>query len=175
MIIDILEFIAAAVAAIATSVLAILGIRQLKQISEHMRVQGEREKKWATIKACERYDSDPALNHYTKVIWEKSKSGTDYTNIEEVRHEIFGFMNYLDSLAIGVYQRVNNEEIVYDHMKSTIYKAVKAFIKGESGEADGFSWSANKPFVKPEGFTCLLKLYDKWFEGKSTPQFQDMK
>ena len=140
-----------------------------------MIIQGEREKKWATIKACERYDSDTAVNRYTKVIWEKSKSGTDYTNIEEARHEILGFMNYLDSLAIGVYQGVYNEQIVYDHMKSSIYKAVKVFIVGESGEIDGLSWSAHKPFMKTEGFACLLKLYDKWFKDELKLKYRDTK
>jgi hypothetical protein len=173
--VNILTLVATAVTAIATSGLAILGVKQLKQISHQMTIQGEREKKWATIKACERYDSDPAINHYTKLIWDKSKNGTDYTNIEEARHEVLGFMNYLDSLAIGVSQGVYNEQIVSDHLRSTIYKAVKIFIKGETGEVDGFSWSVNKPFVKPDGFECLLKLYDQWFKGNSGTKYHETK
>lgn len=173
--IEILGLIFTAITAIATSVLAIMGIIQLKKISENMITQGEREKKWATIKACERYDSDPALNRYTKVIWEKSKNGIDYTNIEEARHEILGFLNYLDSLAIGIYQGVYNEQIVYDHMKGSVYKAVKVFIKGESGEVDGLSWTIDKPFVKAEGFTCLLKLYGKWFPDELEIKYHDTK
>jgi len=86
----ILTLIATVITAIATSSLAILGVKQLKEISHQMTIQGEREKKWATIKACERYDSDPAINHYTKFIWEKSKQWHRLHNIEEARHEILG-------------------------------------------------------------------------------------
>jgi hypothetical protein len=170
---SVIQLIAGVVTALATVWLAVLGIWQLAQISEHMRVQGEREKKWATIKACERYDSEPSINQYARKIWEESKSGTDYVNVDNILHDIIGLMNYLDSLAIGVDQGVYNEQIVKDHMKSSIYKSVKAFIKGESGEVDGIAWKAAKPLVDAKGFPCLLKLYDKWFPGDRGAQYQD--
>lgn len=172
MTIGILQLVAAIVTALATAALAVFGILQLRQIAINMRVQGEREKKWATIKACERYDSDPAINHYVRAIWAKSQEGTDYTKHDENLHDVIGFLNYLDSLSIGIYQGVYNEQIVSDHMRSTIYKAVKVFIKGESGEVDGRSWKTNKPLLKPDGFPCLIRLYESWFKS-AEPKYQD--
>jgi len=55
-------------------------------------------------------------------------------------------MNYLDSLAIGIYQGVYNEQIVNDHLRSTIYKAVKNIYKGNQRNRRLFL-SVKKPFV----------------------------
>lgn len=168
-----IQLLASVATALATVGIAIVGINQLKQIAEHMRVQGEREKKWATIKACERYDSEPSIAQYARNIWDASKSGTDYTVVDNILHDIIGFMNYLDSLAIGIDQGVYNEQIVRDHMQSSIYKSVKAFIKGESGEVNGIAWKATKPLTIAKGYPCLLKLYDKWFQESNGTIYHD--
>lgn len=162
--IAILQVTVGVVIAVATATLAIFGVYQLRQIAHALSLQGEREKKWATIKACERYDSDPAINQYAKAILSNSNGGIDYTHAEKILQDVIGFMNYLDGLAIGIFQGVYHEQIVYDHMWSTIYKAVLVFIKGESGDVDGIPWKAGRPLLKPEGFPGLTQLFEKWFK-----------
>jgi hypothetical protein len=178
---------ASMIQALAAVAILIIGAKQLKKVSDQLRfqgeqikfqseqlkIQGEREKKWATIRACERYDFDPTINAYTAAVFRKTKDGTDYTDAKQTFYEVIGLLNYLESLAIGVFQGVYNERIVYDHFEDIIFKAVKALIKGESGTKGGWEWVASSPVVKEESFVQLVKLYNKWYGADGATRFQD--
>jgi hypothetical protein len=131
--------------------------------NEQLKIQGEREKKWHTVAACEHYSSDPILHDVTKSIWKKSNSGSDYTGYIALDHDIIQTLDFLDSLAIGIEQDIYDEVIIKDNLQEVIYKAVKVFIKGESGNLAGRNWIAGRALCTKEEYPFLSRLYDKWF------------
>ena len=110
---------------VATSALAIIAYMQLSRIAENMRVDGEREKKWATLQACDRYNFDSTIHSVTRRIWDKSEGGTSYSDKDAIKHDVISLLNYLDSLAVGIHQGLYVEEIVRDYMEPVIKKAVE--------------------------------------------------
>jgi hypothetical protein len=149
--------VAAFVTASMTVVIAIVGLRQLRKITEQTRIAGENQKKWASIAACERYDSDPVIEEATKFIWQNRNGPNDYSNISEYKREVIVLLNYLDSLAIGIGQKMYFEDIIRDHMEPIIKHAVENFVlPGHFPRKD---------------LQSLIRLYERWEERP--PRFQD--
>jgi len=167
---EIIVTASAMVTAFATAGLALFGIKQLKTLknqvkiqADQLKIQGEREKKWHTVAACERYSSDPILHDVTKSIWKKSNNGSDYTGYTDLDHDIIQTLDYLDSLAVGIEQDIYDEVIIKDNLKEVVYKAVKVFIKGEPGNLAGRDWITGKALCTKEEYPFLSRLYNKWF------------
>jgi hypothetical protein len=159
---------AAVVTALATVALAWLGIRKLYQLNKQLQDQRNSEKKWRTVDACEKYTANSIIHNASVKVWSESKNGTDYTTsyFYELQHEVVAIFDYLDSLAIGVEQGIYEEKIIKDNLEDIIKKAVKVFIKGESGEIEGRAWSVNEALLKESQYPFLVKLYKKWFPEK---------
>jgi hypothetical protein len=167
---EIIVTISSLMTALATVGLAFFGIQQIKSLKkqvklqgDQIKIQGEREKKWHTVDACERYSTDPILHRVTKQIWENSSNGTDYTNCNSLDHNIIQLLDYLDSIAVGIEQDIYDEYIVKSNLEEVVYKAVKVFIKGESGCIHERSWIAGKSLCGEKEYPFLSKLYKKWF------------
>ena len=158
--------IAILVSALSTLALVIVGIFQLRQINCGLEENQDREKRQRTLNACDRYVFDPIIHSYTNSIWLNSNNGKDYTHITEPDYNIIAFMNYLEGIAIGVSQGVYIKEIIRDYLWGDIYKAVKAIIRGESGEVEGFSWKAINSLFTEKSYPNLLKLYSEFFESE---------
>jgi hypothetical protein len=134
---------AAAVAtALATSGLAAITWSQLGELrkqlqaqAEQLKIQGEREKQWRTIEACERYTYDPVLRDAKLAIWRARENGRaeHVADPPAVRRDVVVLLNYLDAVGVGVEQGVYIEDIVQDHLKILVVETVNRFIKGQWG------------------------------------------
>lgn len=146
----------------ATISIAFIAYFQLNQISKQIEIQGDRERKWNTINTCEKFDTDPSISSHSEAIFTASNNGKDYTSLESVERNVICYLNYLESIAIGVSQKVYIEDIVYDHFHNIIYKSVKSLILGENGAIDGKDWVSGNPVVDKESYSSLCSIYEKW-------------
>jgi hypothetical protein len=128
---------------------------QVRQLAAQIRLTREadenterRQREWATVAACERYDVDPVLEEVTSRIWDASGGGTNYRDPKVQKRDLVCLLNYMDSLAIGIRQDLYIEGIVKAHMKLVLSKAVREFIL--SG------------LVPREGYDNLLRLHEQW-------------
>jgi hypothetical protein len=125
---------ASVISAGATVCLVLVGYFQLKGLRDQIRVHLESEKIRNTLRACERIEIDPELKKCQEYVWNKSACGTDYTMFtEEDKFSVIILMNYFDGIALGILQGIYFDDMVYDNMHISIEKAVKVFLRGESG------------------------------------------
>lgn len=146
-------------------------LEQNKLIHEQSKIQLEREIKWKTERAYEQYKTE-TFKVITENIFKSSNCGTDYTKIE-FNHDIVCLVNYLESIAVGIFQGIYNEKMMNDFLKESIYKSVKVFLLGESGEVYGRTWKANKVLIKPCEQPFLMKLYHEWYPKEPRVAYKD--
>jgi len=60
-----------------------------------------------TLRACERYYSDPVISEATRRIWVASNNGTDYTNAAIDSHDRIITLNCLDGIAVSIRQHAS--------------------------------------------------------------------
>lgn len=109
---------------------------QLKSSAEQLGVQGDREKQWRTIDACERYVYDPVFREAKRAIWEaRDKGRLDHIpDPLDVRQDVYILLNYFDGVGVGVKQGVYLSSIVEDHLKVVVSDAVDHFVKRGWGD-----------------------------------------
>lgn len=79
------------------------------------------QKEWETLKACERYDSDPILDRVLCVLRDARNSGELFSApVSKYSLEYRTVLNYFEGLATGVEQGFYIETIVRDHMSEII-------------------------------------------------------
>ena len=152
---NVIVVIAAMVTAIASVAIAGAAWKQLPLIAKRLKIDGERQKQWATVTACQRYVTDPILREAKREIWTARDNGKKITidHPEAVRQDVYILLNYFDTIAIGINQGIYNENIVYDNLRYIIEDAVLKFVYKRSGDFQ----------VKEEHFSDLITLYHKWF------------
>ncbi|MEM7014260.1 MAG: hypothetical protein AAF585_22595 [Verrucomicrobiota bacterium] len=160
----------AALAACATALLVFLimlivaaqlgGIKkQLQAGVKHSRENAEAQRRRATVEAVRRYETDPQLRGAIQAIWAKTKQGTDYTTLQEAdEFHVITVLNYFDGIASGIQQGVLVEDIAKDQLNYVLDKAVKALIKGQSGD----TWIAEQSLVTEDNYETLLQLQNRW-------------
>jgi hypothetical protein len=142
-----------------------------KLIYEQREIQLEREIKWQTEHAYEKYKTK-TFNKITENIFLASNNGTDYTRIE-LSHDIICLINYLESIAVGIFQGIYNERMMFDFLKESVYKSVKVFLLGQSGEVKGRTWKAKKRIINPIEQPFLMELYYKWYPEEPEVAYRD--
>jgi hypothetical protein len=75
------------------------------------------QKGWETLKACERYESDPILDTSLRNIKKMRDAGELASMATAISIDIRTVLNYLDGIAIGVRQGFYDESIVRDHLE----------------------------------------------------------
>jgi hypothetical protein len=159
--------IADSVVAITSIVLVVIAasqvpllIRQLKAHGNQMTIEDDRERKWATVRACDRFTNDPIIFEVSRRIWDASLQGTDYTDLSSIdRFDVAVLLNYLEGMAVGIAQGIYMENIIKDHFTPAIDKAVRVFLRGESGDG----WKAKEAVLPEQSFRYLIGLHSKWF------------
>ena len=110
------------------------------------------EKKWATIRACNVYDTDPVLNEATAEIFALSKgSNYSYENLQPAMHSVLTLLNYFCSMAIGIDQGIYVESIVKDNLQENIERAVDVFITPDFAR-----------YIKRSDLESLVRLRESW-------------
>jgi hypothetical protein len=128
--------IAEAITAVAALAAAAVAYWQLGEIASQTKIQGDRERQWQTIAACQRYLTDPVLIEAKRKILVARGYGTKsrVDDPQSITQEAIFILNYLDSITIGVRQGVYMKEIVKDNLQSVIVDAVSRFIENELGD-----------------------------------------
>jgi hypothetical protein len=113
------------------------------------------QKGWETLKACEKYDSDPVLDVAIKTLRNARNSGALISQPQHYTLEATSILNYLEGIAIGVRQGFYNEKIVKDHLEQII----KFHIRECSVPPLG-------PLMDIKYFDNLVKMIADWRVGK---------
>jgi hypothetical protein len=164
---------ATVVSATATIGLVYVGYRQLNALIRQIELQGLRDRKAHTLAALENYIRDPNVTALSRRIWEKSAGGTNYASFREVDHDVILSLNYLEGFATAVLQGVYDEKMVRDFLEPLIYKAVKVFLRGESGEYMGTTWIAGKSMFTEQEYQNLIAVFRCWWPASPAITFKD--
>lgn len=179
--------VAAAGSALGAVIAAFIALAQLRNMAHQVTLQRqelqlqadamgesrEREKKWETVRACQRYTNDENITRATKEIWDASNGGTDYTSMTTPPHPLFLFLNYIESLAIGIDQGIYDEAIVRDNHEDTFYKVWRVFFLGEPGSFRGTTWNACHKLVSREEYPFFCGRCEAWFDAGFDAGYRD--
>jgi hypothetical protein len=83
-----------------------------------------------TLRACERYFSNPVIYQATRAVYTTAVNGTKYDKaaMQACEHELITVLNYLNALAVGVDEGIYSGDIIKDHLPNTIVKVVDTLI-----------------------------------------------
>lgn len=91
-----------------------------------------------TLRACEKYFSDPTILACARKLYDNSGGGRHYdrANLGIYQFELQNLLNYLESIALGVRRGIFDEALVQDHMRNTIEKTVDRVIPAHVSAED---------------------------------------
>jgi hypothetical protein len=115
-----------------------------------------------TLEACERYESDPVIHKILICLRDARDDKSLTENPRKFRAEISLLLNYLDGLAIGLFQGFYNKNIIRDHMESIIRDHVAEFLDSDF---------AKKAALDGNGFPSVVKLIREWDDSKPRYKF----
>jgi hypothetical protein len=144
-----------AIAAIATALLVATGLWQILAA----RFQN---KKAQTLAACSAYDLNENIYDALKVLWAAREDESLKKEPRKYRPQVLVVLNHLDSIAIGVDQRLYIEALAWDHLNGIVQAIVAQYI--DSG-------CIEKMDISRLSFTHLLDMRDRWARAK--PRFRD--
>ncbi len=131
--------------AISSIAVAAIAWFQIASFRKEQNAQRRSQKNWQTLKACEKYDTDPILTESLKILRDARNSGDLRVNPEKYTLEMITILNYLDGIMIGIEQRFYDEDVVHDHLKPIIEDHVAEFLSEPyrsailSGQLDSYS------------------------------------
>lgn len=108
-----------------------------------------------TVAVCEKYDTDPVLDIYCREL----KESVDKNQLEKdpgsCRVQMFGVLNYLDGIAIGIEDGFYSKEVVKRLMEGIFKAHVKELlVTGLADRAD--------PHWEYGSYESLIKLCNEW-------------
>jgi hypothetical protein len=111
-----------------------------------------------TLRACERYFSNPVIVAASKKVFEASENGTKYSKEKFglAEHDLLTVLNFLNGLGVGVEEGIFSGDIIKDHMPNTVVKVVDTIIPALIDQ--------------PAKFQALMNLRDNW--KKASPSYQ---
>jgi hypothetical protein len=141
------------VAGIATAC-ATLGLFAVAWVQLHK--ISDNQRRWATLQACDRYDTDPTLVAQRKLLRERLRNSR-FATASEVRFALNTLLNYFDAIAIGIDQKLYFSKIAEKHLGPVV-----------RGWLDDLA-DTNDAVVKLEiqsiksDYSSLCELYKEWF------------
>lgn len=151
--------IGTAVLAVATVTLILIGLRQISAIKKQNR-------RWQTLAACERYTFDPIVDGCLRTLRKAHTEGkfkNEATEAKNYRLEATTVLNYLDGMAIGIYQGLYMDDLARDHLEQVVIGHVDEYLR------DGMP---KKMELQTQDFRYLLALADRWARI-SKPRFRE--
>ena len=118
--------------------------------------------KWKSIEICELYNNDPVITQCSKHIRTNTKFFKNSDNIEDISHDAIVVLNYFDSLAIGRYQKVYQENILLDHFRFTLPVYIKIVLKP----------LIDRHMLNEHNYRYLIQMSEDW-QKIADPQFKD--
>jgi hypothetical protein len=137
---------AAALQAIITTLLVGVGLQQILDIRNQNR-------RWRTLDACDRYHQDAPLIDICQKLRKARDSDEFHKEPKKYRSEIIVLLNYLDGLAIGIYQGLYIDELARDHMQFIVKSHVQQYLK------NGMPKTLD---IETEAYKYLMALDQRW-------------
>jgi hypothetical protein len=134
---------------IATAGLIAMAAYQLRQ-------QTIQQRQWATLQACDRYDTDPMLTTARLMLRALKEGERPEIKEYEITSQITTVFNYFDAIAIGVEQKLYVDAIAENHLKEIMFRRLAEL------------WEADHPAVRKfqeeyfDYFPTFNKLLEKW-------------
>jgi hypothetical protein len=111
-----------------------------------------------TLLACCRYESDPTIEgavHELHKAWEEKLVQSDPS---KYGHNINLLLNYLDTIAIGIEQKVYDEILARDYLESIVSKHVERYLNISV---------IDKIDCRISDYNRLRNLATRWTQGKT--------
>jgi hypothetical protein len=119
--------------------------------------------RWKTLDSCNSYHLDTTLRASLGRLRAAWTEGQMAGNEAAHRVDIVTLLNYLDSLAIGVYQGLYVEKLARDHIEAIVNAHVSEYL------TDGMP---KKIGIDSQNYRYLLALHARW-TAISRPHFRD--
>jgi hypothetical protein len=142
---------------LVTLVLVIVGGWQISAARQQNR-------RWHTLDACNRYHIDPTLKESAIALRAAHTAGTFAGQEPSFRVHVVALLNYLDSIAIGIYQGMYVEGLARDHIQAIVQLHVGEYLR------DGVP---KKVGIDPQNYAYLLALEARW-AAISRPHFREV-
>jgi hypothetical protein len=164
---DAVTAIAAVLTALFTLLIALIAWRQLSSSDFNQR-------KWATLQACDRYDSDPEISKAARVFYRLVNKRDDYwwylpQTLGEIEVDGVTLLNYFDSIAIGVLGELYVGRIVHDHLFGIMKSRIEFICSGEAPQLESLRACLD------DDFTTVMYLYKWWKNGYREIDVSDFK
>jgi hypothetical protein len=137
---------AGALQAIITTLLVAVGLQQILDIRNQNR-------RWRTLEACDRYHQHAPLIDICRNLRRAQDSGEFQNDPKKFRPDIIVLLNYLDGLAIGIYQGLYIDELARDHLQIILNYHVEQYLK------DGIP---RKLDIETDAYKYLMALDERW-------------
>jgi hypothetical protein len=103
------------------------------------------QKKWGTLQACDRYDTDPLIQRAVAAL---DRGG----NNDRARLYATRLLNYFDAIAIGLEQGFYDDKIAYAHIGRIVFRRFD--------QLTGAGWISKQD--AQTDFEALSKLMNRW-------------
>jgi hypothetical protein len=111
-----------------------------------------------TLAACSRYESDVTVESCVRALRHALAAGGDYNaNPRKYQHEAIIVLNFLDTIAIGIDQRVYDERLARDHMKAIVKKWMELLLEPTK---------AKELDLPEDDYRCLNGLWSRWNQSE---------
>jgi hypothetical protein len=101
---------------------------QLKAADASQKVALKSEKERRTLDACRSFHTDPTLFILKQTISKARASADPAAALKTARRDVANYLNYLESICIGIEQGIYDEEIVFDNLSAHIVHVVTWFV-----------------------------------------------
>ena len=116
------EAIGVIATAVITLVLVLVGFFQIKAA----RQQNQR---WRTLEVCDQYHLDLVIGISLKRLRNAHQAGRFTGNEPSYKVDVVRVLNYLDAMAIAIFQGLYIEDLARDHMQSIVKKHVNDYLR----------------------------------------------
>lgn len=155
---EITAIVISAISAVAAIAIAVIAWYQIDALRKQQR-------KWSTLEACNRYDTDPILVEAHRTL-RKHVDGKEIDQ-EALAESSLTLFNYFDAIFIGVRQKLYIKEIVRDHL----WQIIKGHVQWtKESRHPVLVERANSLYEK---FPSMMEYYDKWTKEDAKPTYQD--
>ena len=136
---------ATVITAAATAALVGIGTWQIFEIRRENR-------KERTLAVCSRYEADVVVERCVREL--RHVEGADFKKDPlKFKHEVIIVLNYLDQIAIGIDQKVYDEDMIRDHMEPIFAHYRKMYLNNELMSALG---------KDVDDYKSLYRMTDRW-------------
>jgi hypothetical protein len=101
---------------------------QLRAAEKAQKAAMKAETERRTLDACRSFHTDPTLFEIKRKMFEARHADDPAKGVWKIRREVVNYLNFIESLCIGIEQGIYDEQIVFDNLSIHVLGAVEYFI-----------------------------------------------